>query len=73
MGEAAVAALRPLLADDRAMVFGGSEEATIGNAAAWRIKDCAASLIAAITGRRFDAGAPPALRDPVIRRLAGPA
>jgi hypothetical protein len=62
MGEPAVAALRPLLGDERALVFSGGEEATVGNDADWRVGDVAASLIAAIRGTVFDASAPPAAR-----------
>lgn len=68
-GAAALPALRPLLGDARPLRYAGSEEATLGNAAAWRVKDMAASLVAAIEGQRFDAGAPPALRDAAIARL----
>ncbi|PWS35640.1 hypothetical protein DFH01_18785 [Falsiroseomonas bella] len=73
LGEAAIPRLRPLLGDGRELRYGGSEDATIGNAAHWRIKDFAASFIAAIRGDAFDAGAAPAARDAAIARmLAGP-
>jgi hypothetical protein len=69
LGEAAAAALRPLLQDDSAIDYGGSEEATLADQARWRVKDLAASLIAAIRGEGFDAGAPPAARDAAIARM----
>jgi hypothetical protein len=69
MGDAAKAALRPLLGDTRRVRYAGSEDATVGNAAGWRVKDFAASMMAAISGERFDANAPPALRDEAILRL----
>jgi hypothetical protein len=73
MGDTAAAALRPLLGDARRVRYAGSEDATVGNAAGWRVKDFAASMIAAISGGRFPANAPPALRDEAILRLdAGP-
>jgi hypothetical protein len=70
LGEAAVAALRPLLADARGLAYGGSEDATIGNAARWRVQDLAGSIIAAIRGVPFDADAPPPARDAAIAALA---
>jgi hypothetical protein len=69
LGDAAVQALRPLLGDGRVVRYGGSEDATIGNAAHWRIKDFAASMIARLRGLSFDAGAPPAARDAAIARM----
>jgi hypothetical protein len=66
LGGPAAAALRPLLADARPLPFAGSEEATLGHAAAWRVKDAAAVLIAAIEGRIFDATATPEARDAAI-------
>lgn len=69
MGVAALPPLRALLADHRRLTYAGSEEATVGNAAAWRVRDFAASMIAAISGARFDSGASPAARDAAIRRL----
>ncbi len=69
LGAAAGPALRALLGDARALRYAGSEDATIGNAAAWRVKDMAASLLAAIEGQAFDATAAPVARDAAIARL----
>jgi hypothetical protein len=69
LGEAALPALRPLLGDGRVVRYGGSEDATIGNAAHWRIKDFAASVMARLRGSEFDAQAAPAARDAAIARM----
>lgn len=68
-GPAAAAALRPLLGDDRAIDYAGSEEATLADDAGWRVKDLAAGFIAPIRGLPFDPGAPPAVRDAAISRM----
>jgi hypothetical protein len=69
LGPAALAALRPLLGDDRAIDYAGSEEATLAAQAGWRVKDLAAAFTAAIGGLPFDAGAPKAARDAAISRM----
>jgi hypothetical protein len=69
LGEAAKAAVHPLLGDGRVVRYGGSEDATIGNAAQWRVKDFAASVIARLRGPAFDAEATPEARDAAIARL----
>jgi hypothetical protein len=69
LGEAAVPALLPLLADKRRAWYAGSEDATVGNAAQWRICDLAATMVAAIRGGTFDASLPPEVRDAAIARL----
>ncbi|WP_137178285.1 hypothetical protein [Roseomonas sp. AR75] len=69
LGEAAAAAMRPLLQDDSAIDYGGSEEATLAYQARWRVKDLAASFLAAIRGEAFDAGAPAPARDTAIARM----
>jgi hypothetical protein len=68
-GEAAAAALRPLLEDGTEIDYGGSEEATLADQARWRVKDLAASFVAAIRGLPFDAAAPAAARDGAIARI----
>jgi hypothetical protein len=50
LGEAAVPALAGLLDDDTELVYGGSEEATVGNDVGFRVRDMAASLLAALLG-----------------------
>jgi hypothetical protein len=69
LGAAAAAALRPLLGDPRPLEFAGSEDATLGEAAGWRVRDAAAMLVAAIEGRDFDAMATPAARDAAIAAM----
>jgi hypothetical protein len=71
-GAAAAAALRPLLDDARQVWFAGSIEASEANDLIWRVRDIAASLIAAIEGHAFPARAPMALRDAAIARYAAP-
>jgi hypothetical protein len=50
LGADAVAALRPLLGDRGALLYDGSQEATLGNSLEYRIKDAAAYFIGRISG-----------------------
>ncbi len=70
LGEAAVPALRALL-DDSAIVdwYAGSEEATVGNAARYRIKDFAAYYLGEIRGRQVPFHRDHAGRDAEIAKL----
>jgi hypothetical protein len=70
-GDAAVPALTGALDDDAPLRFSGSREATIGNAAGWRVKDAAASVLATILGTPFADDAEPAARDDAIAELKG--
>jgi hypothetical protein len=70
-GDAAVPALTAALDDDAPLRFSGSREATIGNAAGWRVKDAAASVLATILGAPFAGDAAPAARDDGIAGLRG--
>jgi hypothetical protein len=69
MGPAIVPAFAPLLDDDTRVHYEGSEEATIGNIYAFRVKDVAAALIAAVTGRQFELERDPKKRDATIASL----
>ena len=69
MGPAIAPAFAPLLDDDTRVHYEGSEEATIGNIYAFRVKDVAAALIAAVTGRRFELERDPTKRDATIASL----
>jgi hypothetical protein len=69
LGEAAVPALRAALDDDAPLRFSGSREAAIGNGAGWRVKDAAATVLAAIVGRPFAGDDEPAARDEAIKEL----
>ncbi len=74
LGAAAVPALAALLDDDTELVYGGSEEATVGNDAGFRVQDMAASLLAALLGVGpgvpQDVGERDVTLDRVRRRLA---
>lgn len=70
MGQLAVAALLPLLDDGRpGPVYEGSEEATVGNARGYRIKDFAAFYLSRITKTPMAWHPDPAERDVEIARL----
>lgn len=71
LGAPAIPVLRRLLADARpGPVYDGSEEATIGNAYGFRIKDYAAYYLSKIAKLRFVFYAAPADRDREIAVLA---
>ena len=67
--ELAVAALRPLLDDDRVIRSSGSREATYGNGFKYRVKDLAAFFVASIRKLPFAVGEDPAVRDRAIAAL----
>jgi hypothetical protein len=71
LGKASVAALRPLLDDEReTLVYEGSEEATVGNAYHFRIKDFAAFYLSKLARLPLAYHAKPADRDRAIAELA---
>lgn len=55
------------LDDDTPLEYEDSEEASIGHIYAFRVKDVAAALIAAVMDLRFDLEQDPGKRDPAIR------
>jgi hypothetical protein len=69
LGEPAVAALIPLLADGHRIDYGGSKEATVGNEYEMRVKDFAAFFIAKIRNRPLTLDTDPKRRDQVIADL----
>jgi hypothetical protein len=69
LGEPAVPALVPLLAETRAISYSGSKEATVGNEYKMRVKDFAAFFIARIRNRPLKLDVDPAVRDKVIADL----
>lgn len=69
LGEPAVPALAPLLDDQRRVPYAGSEEATIGNSYAYRVKDLAAFFISRIRSLPYTPNEDPAARDAEIERL----
>ena len=69
IGEPAIAALRPLLDDDRAISYSGSHEATYGNGFKYRVKDFAAFFVATIRKLPFAVDEDPAVRDRAIAAL----
>ncbi len=69
IGRAVAAALVPLLDDARAVIYGGSEEATIGNSYQYRVKDFAAFFIHCISGAPYSVRKTPPERDEEIERL----
>jgi len=69
LGPAAVVALIPLLNDARTVIYGGSEEATIGNSYEYRVKDFAAFFIHRIGGSPYSLLNTPHERDAEIERL----
>jgi hypothetical protein len=70
LGGAAVPALAQLLDDDDGLRYGGSKEATVGNSYGYRVKDVAASLIAALLGVPHRVQLAPGARDVDIDLLA---
>jgi hypothetical protein len=69
LGAAAAVALTPLLNDARPIIYGGSEEATVGNSYNYRVKDFAAFFIHCITGLPYSLHKTPQERDSEIERL----
>ena len=68
-GDAAVAALRPLLDDDAPAPLSGSEEATMAKLYRYRRKDFAFRYLSKLTGREAPFDEDPATRDQAIARL----
>lgn len=69
LGKVAVGPLLEALDDPQPMEYGGSRDASIGNSYAWRVKDQAASVLAAIRGERLDPDRDPGKRDKAIAAL----
>ena len=70
LGDAAIPALRDLLRNDTLVDwYAGSDEATAGNGARYRIKDFAAFYLARLVGLPLAAHPEPADRDAEIARL----
>lgn len=69
LGPAALPALRPLLDRTEVVLYEGSEEATVGNARGYRVKDLAAYFIARLAGRPLAFHAARADRDRAIAAL----
>lgn len=70
LGDAAVPALRARFDDATPVSYGGSEEATIGNSHAYRVKDVAAFYAARLAPAPYAVLATPAERDREIAKLA---
>jgi hypothetical protein len=69
--DAALPALAPLLTDQRALVYEGSEEPAISEDRGYRVADLAGAIAARLLGRPFPAADPdPARRDGALRDLA---
>ena len=71
LGAAAVPALRAHLDDPAPVSYAGSEEATVGNGYAYRVKDLAAFYAARLAPAPYAVLPTPAERDREIARLAG--
>jgi hypothetical protein len=69
LGKVAIAPLLEALDDPARMQYGGSRDASIGNSYEWRVKDQAASILAAIRGERLDPDRDPLKRDKAISAL----
>jgi hypothetical protein len=69
LGEPAAVALESLLDDARRVPYWGSQEATLGNSFAFRVKDFAAYYISAIRGWPYVLHADPSARDEDIQKL----
>jgi hypothetical protein len=69
LGEPTAAQLIPLLKDGRRILYAGSEEATVGDAYEYRIKDLAAFFIARLRNLPYAVRKTPAERDAEIARL----
>ena len=68
-GDSAVSALAELLDDAHALLYVGSQEATLGNRLRYRVKDAAAYYIGKLAGLRVRFHDEPAARDAEIDRL----
>jgi hypothetical protein len=69
LGTAAVAALRPLLDDDKRVTYEGSQEGMFGRSYQFRIKDLAALFVSKILGHPFPDDKNPRVRDAAIATL----
>jgi hypothetical protein len=69
LGNAAIPYLQPLLDDDSMIRFDGSEEATLGNAGRYRVKDFAAHFISMIRNIPLRLAESHGERDRVIEQL----
>jgi hypothetical protein len=69
LGEAAIPALLGLIDRTEVVLYEGSEEATIGNDRAYRVKDVAAYFVARLSGRPLGFHPDPAARDRAIEVL----
>lgn len=69
LGNSTVSALAPLLDDEGDLRYSGSKEATVGNSYDYRVKDMAASLIAALLGVAYPVHLDPRDRDAEIDLL----
>jgi hypothetical protein len=69
LGPPAAAAFARLLHDPTEVLYGGSKEATVGNSYRYRVKDVAASIVAAVLGIDYAVAFDPATRDERIERL----
>ena len=70
-GDAALEPLKALLDDTAPLLYEGSEDATIGGARGYRVKDAAAYFIGRLTGEDVPLHEQPAERDAEIERLKG--
>jgi hypothetical protein len=69
LGDAALPVLAALLDNERELRYSGSKDATIGNSYRYRVKDMAASLIAAVLGLPHATPLDPHERDADIELL----
>jgi hypothetical protein len=69
LGPPAAAAFASLLDDPTEVLYGGSQDATVGNSYRYRVKDVAASIVAAVLGIDYAVAPDPATRDERIERL----
>jgi hypothetical protein len=69
LGEAVTPGLMPLLDDDRRVPYWGSQEATLGNSYAFRVKDFAAFFLSTIRGLPYVLHRDPSARDADIEKL----
>jgi hypothetical protein len=71
LGRSSLDAFRPLLGDATPLLYGGSQDATLGNSYRFRVKDVAASIVSRIAGIPFDPDPDPVARDREIERVIG--
>jgi hypothetical protein len=69
LGRPAVFAFLALLDDPTEVLYGGSREATAGNRYQYRVKDLAASIVAALLGIEYAVAVDPPARDEQIEQL----